>query len=166
MQLSKITSGPLTIGPCSWLSSLPPLLGPLRLVPASLPSIMQYRWFLRPPLFGARCSVLALSSKAIVTWCGAIRQALLSKYFRPSSWAGKNSAIENILKISGRRVLEVKSVVGGPGFGGPGFGGQVRRSAARFLPICNSPLIRCHYFCSYRPVSAATPFPPCSPGIP
>jgi hypothetical protein len=64
---------------------------------------MQYRWFLRPPLFGARCSVLALSSKAIITWCGAIRQALLSKYFRPSSWAGKNSAIENILKISGEQ---------------------------------------------------------------
>ncbi len=166
MQLSKNTSGPLTIGPCSWLSSFPPLLGPLRLVPASLPSIMQYCWFLRPLPLGARCSVLALFKQPNHKPHSAIRQAPSATFFKPSSWPSKSSAIENILKTSDRRVLEVKSVVGGPGFGGPGFGGQVRRSAARFLPICNSPLIRCHYFCSYRPVSAATPFPPCSPGIP
>ena len=157
MQLSRNTSGPLTIGPCSWLSSFPP---------DRSPSIMQYRWSLRPLPLGARCLVLVCSSNLIINQVVQYCQALSATFFKPSSWPSKSSAIENILKTSDRRVLEVKSVVGGPGFGGPGFGGQVRRSAARFLPICNSPLIRCHYFCSYRPVSAATPFPPCSPGIP
>ena len=131
MQLSRCTSGPLTIGPCSWLSSLPPLLGPLRLVPASLPSIMQYRWFLRPPLFGARCSVLDCSSNLIINQMVQYCQAPSAIFFKPSSWPSKSSAIENILKTSDRRVLEVKSAVGRPGFGGPGFGGQVRRSGQR-----------------------------------
>ena len=171
MQLSKNTSGPLTIGPCSWLSSFPPLLGPLRLVPASLPSIMQYCWFLRPLPLGARCSALGAPCESILTHMVQYCQALSATFFKPSSWPSKSSAIENILKTSDRRVLEVKSVVGGPGFGGPGFGGpgfggQVRRSAARFLPICNSPLIRCHYFCSYRPVLRQFPASPCSSSFP
>lgn len=84
-----------------------PALSPLASVagyPASLPgrsqSIMQYWWPVAPVAPAAWCLVLALFKQPNHKPCSAIRQAPLSKYFRPSSWAGKSSAIENILKIS------------------------------------------------------------------
>ena len=97
---------------------------------------MQYRWFLRPPLFGARCSVLGAPCESILTHMVQYCQAPSAIFFKPSSWTSKSSAIENILKISGRRVGgRIRRLV-------VGFGGWWSDSAVSQFPssICKIPL--------------------------